>query len=291
MELYYSTPYRLKKKLELISQTSPSKSKKEIKTIVNSLDNIVPELETQFRYLRDASSPEKRLNNTTIMNNNMSINSSYVSYAPPMNRTMINNVNTTMYSTASMNHNINNRIHSSNYAQRCFYLESKIENKNKVIREYEQLCSRAIDKLKELTDENLALKVQIGTYQTYSPNRSMVQSDNYSSDVKYIKKQVNQINKEQYECNRKLNDLCISTNSKMSDKYNSNKQWDEMRKMNEEINALMKENKKNELKSEGQLNDLRNQIAYLERELGLKSNDFKNSTYSKSRSYVYNSSL
>ena len=290
MELYYSTPYRLKKKLDLISQTSPSKSKMEIKTIVNSLDNIVPELETQFRYLRDASSPEKRLNNTTIMNNNISLNHSYLSYVPPVNRTMINHMNTSIHSTASMNHNINNRIYSSNYAQRSYYLESKLENKNKLIKEYEYLCSRAIEKLKEVTEENLRLKVQLGTYQAYSPNRS-IKPERDSNDVKYIKRQVDKISKEQCECNRKLNDLYISTTSKMSENYNSNSQWDEMRKMNEEINMLMNENKNNELKSEAQLNELRNQIATLERELGLKSNDFKNSTYSKSRSYIYDSSL
>ena len=87
----------------------------------------------------------------------------------------------------------------------------------------------------------------------------------------------------------------ISTNSSPGRIYSNVNDSKMISKLKSEIsimnNMLMNENKNNELKSEAQLNELRNQIATLERELGLKSNDFKNSTYNKSRSYIYDSSL
>lgn len=276
---FYSTPFLLNRKLYLIKETSPAKTPREIKSICQTLDISGPELENQFKYLKDVSSPQRRPFQMSLSAS--SLNSSYISHKP---RRLMTNVGKSYLSTCEMNKNIKTRLNYENYAKRCFYLENKLEEKNAIIRDFENLCHKAFEKLGKLVEENSKLRVQMETNKTCSPLRSIPEKD---QDINVLKKELKKIEKKQNECNKKLTDLNYNTNNSNIHCYYKNKdpyQWEEMRKMNEEINLLVRSNKNNELQSEIKFNDLKLQIQNLERELSLKS--YQGDLLPQSKSYL-----
>lgn len=276
---FYSTPFLLNRKLYLIKETSPAKTLREIKSICQTLDISGPELENQFKYLKDVSSPQRRPFQMSLSAS--SLNSSYISHKP---RKLMTNVGKSYLSTCEMNQNIKTRLNYENYAKRCFYLENKLEEKNAIIRDFENLCHKAFEKLGKLVEENSKLRVQMETYKTCSPLRNIPEKD---QEINVLKKELKKIEKKQNECNKKLTDLNYNTNNSNIHCHHKNKdpyQWEEMRKMNEEINLLVRSNKNNELQSDIKFNDLKLQIQNLERELSLKS--YQGDLLPQSKSYL-----
>ena len=276
---FYSTPFLLNRKLYLIKETSPAKTLREIKSICQTLDISGPELENQFKYLKDVSSPQRRPFQMSLSAS--SLNSSYISHKP---RRLMTNVGKSYLSTCEMNQNIKTRLNYENYAKRCFYLENKLEEKNAIIRDFENLCHKAFEKLGKLVEENSKLRVQMETYKTCSPLRNIPEKD---QEINVLKKELKKIEKKQNECNKKLTDLNYNTNNSNIHCHHKNKdpyQWEEMRKMNEEINLLVRSNKNNELQSDIKFNDLKLQIQNLERELSLKS--YQGDLLPQSKSYL-----
>lgn len=275
---FYSTPFLLNRKLYLIKETSPTKTPKEIRNICQTLDSSCPELENQFKYLKDVSSPQKRQFQMSLSSS--SLNSSYISYTP---KRLTTNMGKSYLTTCEMNKNIKERLNYENYAKRCFYLENKLEEKNAIIKDFENLCHKAFEKLGKLVEENSKLRVQMDTYKTCSPLKNIPEKD---KDINILKKELKKIEKKQNECNKKLTDLGYNKNNSnnlFSIKNKDPYQWEEMRKMNEEINLLVRSNKNSELQSDIKFNDLKLQIQNLERELSLKS--YQDDLLRQSKSY------
>ena len=265
---FISTPCRLNKKLDLIRRTSPTQSPKEYNYICNTLDTSINQLETKFRYLRQASSPAKTFNDN--LSHSYSVNYSMISP-----RTHFQKKNTSvMYSPSSMKKNINNTTYLVNYAQKSELLQRQLEEKNGVINEYENMFIITLDKIKKLREENARMKMELGMNvpTKYTSNINMNEED-----VQYIKRQCKKIKKEQDKCDRNVDELyCLSTsmnneNYKMNRRDERNR-WEEMRKMNEELQIASKENKNKELTSQIKVNQLKLQIQKLQDELSSYNN-------------------
>ena len=252
---FISTPCRLNKKLDLIRRTSPEQSPKEYNYICNTLDTSINQLESKFRYLRQASSPVNTVNDTLSHSYSISPRTLFKNRKSPI-----------MYSPA-----VNNKTYLTNYAQKSEYLQRQLEEKNVIINEYEDLFIITLDKIKKLKEENVRMKMQLGMNDPSQYGRNVYMKPT-KDDVQYIKKQCKKIKREQDKCDRNVNELYCITTSMNDENYKMNRRdernrWEEMRKMNEELQIASKENKNNELTSQIKVNNLKLQIQKLEAEL------------------------
>ena len=260
---FISTPCRLNKKLDLIRRTSPEQSPKEYNYICNTLDSSINQLETQFRYLRQASSP---VNNDNL-SHSYSVNCSMISP-----RTLFQKRKTPiMYSASSMNKNINNKTYLMNYAQKSEILQRQLEEKNRLINEYEDMFIVTLDKIKKLKEENARMKMELGLNMPSKYNSNVYKKAD-KEDVQYVKKKCKKIKKEQDKCDRNVDELYCLTTSMNNENYKMNRRdeknrWEKMRKMNEELQLASKENKNKELTSQTKVNQLKLQIQKLQEEL------------------------
>ena len=137
MDLYNSSLKTLNKKLNLISRISPNKTQNDYNIITNNLDPSIQELQSQFQYLKHLT---KTSVPTLVQNSSLKTPS-----FPHHNRSQINR-------------HIHNNIAISNYARQCEDLDTKISNKNALVKEFENFSQLLIDKINHLQEENEKLK-------------------------------------------------------------------------------------------------------------------------------------